>query len=76
MENHRLLEDPNDPEHVETNETGQSGETAIPVGTPYGQLAIVLLVLFCEPITAFMPMPFFAQVSSLPIPHFWRGIPI
>ena len=65
MENDRLLENSNGLDQVETNETGQSGKTAVPVGTPYGQLGIVLLILFCEPITAFMPMPFFTQVKPL-----------
>ena len=63
MENGRLLEDSNDLHRVGSNGTGLSDETAVPAGTPYGQLAIVLLVLFCEPITAFMPIPFFAQVN-------------
>jgi hypothetical protein len=62
MESDRLLEASNDLHRIETNESGLSEETAVPTGTPYGQLAIVLLVLFCEPITAFMPTPFFAQV--------------
>ena len=69
MENDRLLEHPGSFNRVEPNETCELGGTAAPVKTPYGQLAIVLLVLLCEPVTAFMPMPFFAQVgpSSLPL---------
>ena len=63
MENDRLLEHPGSFNRVEPNETCELGGAAAPVKTPYGQVAIVLLVLLCEPVTAFMPMPFFAQVG-------------
>lgn len=65
MEDDRLLGNSNDHDldHVQA-EFGESGETVVPKRSN-SQLAIILLVLLCEPITAFMPMPFFAQVKSL-----------
>ena len=63
MESDRLLEHSDNPNNVEANEARERGETVGPEKTSYNQVAILLLVLFCEPITAFMPMPFFAQVD-------------
>lgn len=62
MESDRLLEGSDDLNRIETGKTDESGDTVVAAATPYGQAYIVLLVLFCEPITAFMPMPFFVQV--------------
>jgi len=55
MENDRLLR-----YRVESD----GGESYKPAGTPCGQLAIISLVLLCEPLAAFTPVPFFAQVKS------------
>jgi len=76
MESDRLLEHSDNLNHVEANEAGEGGKTVGPEKTPYGQIAILLLVLFCEPITAFMPMPFFAQVDFPLIFSFRQESPI
>lgn len=65
MENDALLNKLDDLHPVTSDRISELGETVVPSGTPYGQLAVVFLVLFCEPITAFMPMPFVAQVMLL-----------
>lgn len=57
-ETERLLDGPVN----EADERGSSGHDSRRAN--YGQLIMVLMVLLCEPIVAFMPMPFLAQVRA------------
>ena len=68
MESDGLLENLSTLDRVTTNETE---ETIVPLGTPYGQLAVVSLVVCCGPVATFVPAPFIVKVKS-PCSHPWK----